>query len=484
MKYLLRLPKIKKETWVAISVCFIFFVTYLILSLVKHVHFMSGYDLAIANQLVWQYSEFKIAIATVNSYAFVPGLWDHVEFIYIFLAPFYWILGDARTLIFLQALAVATSGIPVFLLARKYRINVYLSLSLLISYFTFYGIQNAIWSDVHSLVFGAAFLAFFIYFLDSNKKWLTFLFFFLAITSKEDIALLTLLISFVYLIRTRSKLSLYIMGGSITYLFIIFFIYFPYFTLGYRYANQDGLLSNINLLNFFNTAQKREVIFYSLSSFGFISLVNPLALVPFLGDLAHYFILGSDSVISAQSIFLHYRSVDALLLVWPTILVIAKYKKLNNKYLAVYLLIFTMLITYVLHSPLTYLSKKWFWQEPSGVKNIREIIRYIPKDARVVSHPNIEAHISNRDYLVTMFGDSKDFSTNSPCGEPSCKWFKWRGDPEFLVVDTSPEWNIINLLANRPDFISALGNMEKAGNITKYKEIGSSAIYKINKQPY
>jgi hypothetical protein len=132
---------------------------------------------------------------------------------------------------------------------------------------------------------------------------------------------------------------------------------------------------------------------------------------------------------------------------------------------------------------LTYLSKRWFWTEPSGVKNINQIIKYLPNDAKVVSHPNIEAHLSTRDYLITMFGEVKEFKENSPCGERICKWFKWRGDPNYLVVDTSPEWTIIDLLANRPDFISALRNMEKTQYITKQKEVGTSAIYIINKNP-
>jgi hypothetical protein len=83
-----------------------------------------------------------------------------------------------------------------------------------------------------------------------------------------------------------------------------------------------------------------------------------------------------------------------------------------------------------------------------------------------------------------MWGDVKTFKSNSPCGQPQCAWFKWAGTPKYLLVDTSPEWNIINLLANRPDFIAGLNNMEKAGTIKKYKQIGSATIYMVERKPF
>jgi uncharacterized membrane protein len=479
------LKKIKKEDFPAILIFFVFFIAYLILSLVKHLHFQTGYDLSIANQIVWGYSHFSLPIMSVHAYAFIPALWDHIEFIYAIISPAYWILGDARMLLTLQVIFFVISGIPILLLCRKYKINNLLSYALLIAYFCFYGVQNALYSDAHSLVFGVSFLAYFIYFLDSKRMIPTLVFFVLTIICKEDMGLLTFLIAFVYFIRTRQRVNIYLMLASIAYVGFILFVYFPHFVpIGYMYANKHGLLSNLNLLNFFDTSAKRDVIFYSFMQYGFLPLLNPLALIPFVGDLGHYFVLGNDTVTSAQSIFLHYRVTDALLLIWPLILVIAKFKKLNNKYLALYILLFSFLVTYMLHSPLTYLSKKWFWTEPSGVKNINQIISYLPGDAYVVTQTNIAAHLSSRKLIVTMWGDVKTFKSNSPCGQPQCAWFKWAGTPKYLLVDTSPEWNIINLLANRPDFIAGLNNMEKAGTIKKYKQIGSATIYMVERKPF
>lgn len=483
MKFLFKFPKLNRENLTVVTIVLTFFIAYSTLGIVKHIHFMTGYDLSVANQVVWEYSRFLPPINSLHAYAFTPIYWDHIEFIFILLAPFYWILPDPRVLIILQAFVISVSAIPIYLLAKKYKINTYLLLAILISYLTFFGIQNAMWSDVHSLVFATSFLAFFIYFLDVNKKWPAFLFFLLALTSKEDIGLLTFLISFVYFIKTKNKINLLIMIIAAIYVLGIFFIFFPYFAQGYRFANEGGILSNFTLLDFFNTKEKQEVIFYTLNSFGFLPVLNPLLLLPYLGDLGHYFILGGRAT-STQSIFLHYRVSSALLLVWPTILIIGKFKKLNNKYLALYILFFAALTTYMLHAPLTYLTKRWFWTEPSGVENIKKAISQLPKDAYIVTQANILPHTSTRKFIVTMWGDGRTFREKSPCGKETCEWFKWAGEPKYMIIDTSPEWNILHLLANREDFIKGLENMEKYGVIKKYKEFGSSTIYTVHKRPY
>ncbi len=484
MQKLIRSFKKNKEYYFAAAFCLVFLLAYLTLGLVKHAHFLTGYDLSLVNQIAWEYSRFIPPVMTGHAYPFMPAFFDHIEFIYILIAPFYWILPDARTLIILQALVFSVSGFFVFLLTRKYKLNTLISFSLLFSYFTFYGVQFALWSDVHSLVFGVSFLAIFIYLLDIGKIKLSFLFFLLALTSKEDMGFITFFVSFVYLILTKKKINLVIMLISFIYIFVLFFIYYPNFTWGYTYAGDSGLLSGIDLREFFNTPEKRDVFFYSFISNGFISFLNPFFLIPFFADLGHYFVLGNERVTSAQGLFGHYRVTSAILLVWPTILIIGKYKKLNTKYIAIYIFFFAAITTYLLHAPLTYLSKNWFWTEPSGVKNIKLAIDEIPKDAYIVTQTNISPHVSNRKFVITMWGEKKEFKKNSPCGRPVCEWFKWAGEPQYLLVDTAPEWNILNLLAVREDFLAGLSNMEKDGTIKIYKQFGTSRIYTVEKKPF
>lgn len=469
-----------KERAILYSICFIFLISYLTLSIVKHSHYLSGYDLSIMDHGVWQYSQFKLPISTSHAFYDRPLLYDHVELIFVLIAPLFWLVSSVKVLLFLQSLAVAISGIAVYLIAKKRKINIFTSFCILFSYLAFYGFQNAIWADVHSLVFGVVFLSFFIYFIETKKFKLSLLFFFLAIFSKEDIALLTFVISFVYLVSSRDKKMLWFMGISTAYLFSIFYVYFPHFVPGgYPYAGSHGLLSNINPVYLFDAKDKQQVILYSLGWFGLLPLLSPLYLLPFVSDLSHYFIFGRAIVTSADGLFMHYRSSVGLLLILPTIIAVSKYRRLNSKYTGIYLLFFALFFQYYLHLPLSYLSKQWFWKTPPEVKNINAVLKKLPENAPVTAQSNITPHITHRDFIYTLFPNQKDFIKNSPCGKQTCRWFRIGGNPQYLIVDTGPTWDIRHFLGNREDFISAILNLEENGNIKLLKQNGTTKLYRI-----
>lgn len=465
-------------------ICFLFFVAYAILGIIRQMHFLSGYDIAVVDQGIWNYSHFRNAISTNHAYAFTPMLWDHVELIYFLIAPFYWIFDSIYTLIILQALAITASGMAVFLLAKKYALQTSVALSLVVSYLMFYGIQNAIWADVHSLVFGVAFLAWFLFFVENGNKKLSWFFFFLTIICKEDMALAILIICFVLFVMRRDKQMLWFMGIATLYLFAIFYVYFSHFVPGgYRFQNKAGLLSNIDMRNFYNTSDKQNVWWYSFLSFGFLPLLSPLFLLPAIGDLAKYFLIANSVVTSGQSIFGHYRSILALLLVWPTIITIHKYKKLNNTFFALYVLIFALFVQYLLHSPLSYLAKKWFWAAPTSVTAMKTMLTEIPQNASVVTQINFLPHLSHRQYEFTLWPQTKNFGKNSPCNHPTCDWFRWAGNPQYLLVDTATDWDARYWLTNRTNFVQGIANLQKMKIIQPVKTIDTTTLYRILHKP-
>lgn len=466
------------------GICLLFFLAYATLSVVRHDHFLSGYDLGVSDQGIWSMSKFKAPISTSHAYAFTSLYADHVEIIYALLSPIYWFFNDTRILLVIQALVITFSGIPIYLFAQLKKLRFSVSFALLVSFLLFYGIQNAIWADVHSLVFAAALMPWFIYFLETGKTRWTLVTFALLLSCKEDIALFTFLISFVWFIVHKKKIAMILMGLSLAYLAIIFGIYYPHFTPnGYRFQNQAGLLSNIDLSNMYNTSDKRDVLFYSIVWFGFLPVFAPLSLIPAVGDLFHYFVLGSNYVTSAQGMFLHYRVTLAMLLVWPTIIVISKYKKFNTIYIATYLLLIAFFLQYWLHLPLSYLTKRWFWTPPASVATIKGVLSALPPSAPVVSQVNITPHINHRDFVFTLWPEKKTFSKNSPCGQKVCNWFRWAGSPAYLVVDTSTDWDARYWLTDRDTFIDGIHNLEKAKVIKLDKQEGTSVLYKVLKNP-
>ncbi len=484
----------KRDYFIVGSIILIFFLLYSTLSINKHLNYGSGYDLAVSDQFIWQFSRLKPAITTIHSYSFTHIFADHLELIYPLISPIYWIWDNVISLILLQNILICISGLPIYLLSVKKGVNRILSLTITASYLAFFGIQNAIWSDVHSIVFGASFLSFFVFFLDKLnseriKRWYqsdiiySAIFFLLSIICKEDVALLTLLISVVFFLSTKKKINLLYIVLSSAYLFTVFFFFYPNFTpQGYRFATKGNILYDINPSYILDTKEKQDVIVYSLSWFGGIPLLAPLYLAPAIIDLAHYFVLGHSLVSSAQSIFGHYRVTLALFLAWPTIIAVSKYRKLNNKYIAIYLLITALTVQYLTHSPLSYLTKRWFWTQPSSVKNINKLLTYLPKDASLASQINITPHVSHRDRIFTIWPTTRGDIKSLKCDKRECRWLSWYGNPKYLLVDTSDAWDIRHLLANRPDFIDGLKNLEKMNSIKIYKREGSVILYTIEKK--
>lgn len=465
-------------------ICLIFFIAYSVLSVVRHDHYQSyGYDLGINNQVVWRYSHFQPPLTTSDPFPYETKLVTHVELVYALISPFYWIWNSARMLLMIEAGFICSSGMAVYLLAKKKNLNNFLNLSLLIGYLGFYGVQNAIWFDVHSASFAAAFLAWFLYFLESKKIRLSLLFLLLAITAKENIGFLTLLISLVYFIKRRDKLTLAFMSISLLYLLFIYNIYFPNIAHHqYLYQNKEGLLSNLNPLSFIDGQEKRKALLYSLGSFGFIPLFLPLYLLPAIGDFATYFILASD-LTASHGVDLHYRITLAPLLSWATILVITRFKRLNNIYVGIYLITCTLIVQYALHLPISYLTKSWFWTEPSGVKNINTLKMQLSQNDSIVAQNNIIPHISQRDKIYTLYPEKKKFAKTSPCGQPECDWFRWEGNPKYLFVDTSSEWDARHFLTDTDNFVKGLTNIEKAGIVKKNRQKGNAVIYKVVRKP-
>lgn len=192
-------------------ICIVFFIAYAALSLVRHNNYQSfGFDLGINDQAVWRYSKFQAPLTTIDPFPNKTKLYAHVELIYAIIAPFYWILNSEKMLLILEPAFVCAGAVAVYLLAKKKKLKELPSLGILVGYLGFYGVQNAIYFDVHSASFAAAFLAWFLYFLNSKKVWQTVLFFFLAITAKENISFITLAIALVYFLKRRDKLSMFL----------------------------------------------------------------------------------------------------------------------------------------------------------------------------------------------------------------------------------------------------------------------------------
>lgn len=131
-----------------------FAIAYLLLGVIKHNNFLSGYDLSIIDQAIWKYSQFKNPITTTHEFYDTPIYIDHLELIFILIAPLYWIFDSVLVLIVLQVVAVIGSGLAIFLICKKYKISKFASYSITISFLSFLEFN---------FQFGLMFIAFFLH---------------------------------------------------------------------------------------------------------------------------------------------------------------------------------------------------------------------------------------------------------------------------------------------------------------------------------
>jgi hypothetical protein len=50
-------------------------------------------------------------------------------------------------------------------------------------------------------------------------------------------------------------------------------------------------------------------------------------------------------------------------------------------------------------------------------------------------------------------------------------------------VDTSPDWDARHLLTDRDPYLAGLHNLEQAGVVVKYKQVGTTVLYKVKENP-
>jgi len=87
--------------------------------------------------------------------------------------------------------------------------------------------------------------------------------------------------------------------------------------------------------------------------------------------------------------------------------------------------------------------------------------------------------LSHRKEEFVLWPEPKNFTANSPCGQTSCHWLRWVGSPQYMLVDTSYNWDARYWLTSRDDFVDALYNLQKAHVIRRLKSWQTTTLYSV-----
>ncbi|MFN2137387.1 MAG: DUF2079 domain-containing protein, partial [Candidatus Promineifilaceae bacterium] len=146
----------------------------------------STFDLGIKAQVIWNswHGDWFASSVEVSHY-----LGDHVQLIFLLLAPLFGLWEDVRVLLFAQALLLSLGALPVYRIARRALGDRGLAFlfSLVYLLYPLIGFVNRF--DFHPIVFCIPFFLAAYDLLETNRPWWASLFILLALSLREEVGL-------------------------------------------------------------------------------------------------------------------------------------------------------------------------------------------------------------------------------------------------------------------------------------------------------
>lgn len=454
-------------------------VLYATLSVVRHNHFQStATDLGIYDQAVWQYSKFIWPYNTVKD-RFILG--DHLTLTLPILAPFFWVWNDVRVLLVLQAAWVMCSVFAVYQLVRVRKFSPTAALCLSVVYSLFYGIQYGIFFDFHPVLLAVGLIPWMLYFLETKRTKLFIGALIALLLTQENMGLALASLGFIYFFRKPyRKLSIAFILGGIVISLISIKIVALFSPAGYQYTPHlpSTIIGFVEQL--FDAPDKQTSWLYALSSFSFLPVFSPGAMMAVTADLVQYFTTGPD-VARMWSPFLHHRAILAPYLLLGTLDVFGflQKKRINVTILSLLLVASAFGQQFFFHYPLNKLAKTDFWQVDSWITDDNKMIASIPPTMSIAAQQSLVPHLTHRAHIYLVWPRQHDF-VEQPCGQMTCWWLDFDSKADYLLIDTHPnEW--ITMLLETPEHVdSALHNMEKLGKISLERKINDVRLYRVH----
>lgn len=299
----------KRIAWLLLIV---FIVVYTVVlcdqSILRYTTYVAtGFDLGNMDQATWNTLHghlFEFTNRSDNWYGAPIRLAQHVEPIFLLLAPLYIFFADPRTLLVFQTLAIAAGAIPVFILARKSLPTLPLFAPVIVlGYLLAPATLGENIFDFHPVTLVTPLLLYAVLALTYRRHvWFVILCILVAACKEEMgavVALLALLAIWKY---QMPRLGTVVFIGGILWSAIAFLVIIPHFNVGaqsnnfwYRYealgATPTAAIFNILrrpwlLFGVLITTDRLYYIASLLRSTGFIALLAPEWLLPTLPSLA------------------------------------------------------------------------------------------------------------------------------------------------------------------------------------------------------
>jgi uncharacterized membrane protein len=184
------------------------------LSLARHGAYQShAFDLGNMDQAVWNTMHgdwLRFTDMNVHGTVLTSRLGIHVEPLLLLISLFYFVHASPDTLLVIQAVVVASGAVPAYLLARETIGSRWLALVFPAAYLLHPSLQNAVLDDFHAVTLSACFLFWALYFAFRGNVGLFAVAAALAISTKEEVALVVAMLGLLLMYRRK------VLAGALT----------------------------------------------------------------------------------------------------------------------------------------------------------------------------------------------------------------------------------------------------------------------------
>jgi uncharacterized membrane protein len=389
-------------------------------------------------------------------------LGDHFHPLIFIISPLLYFTKVAETLLVVQVLFVAFSGIVLYFVSKHLTKNNLVSLCFLIIYYSFIGLHNALITEFHEIALLTLPLSIFFYGMVKKSKLWFFVGLLGVLFAKETTFIIPLWFGLLLAIRNKGqwrKIGIITSVLSALYVFVVIKFAIPYFS-GRDYLYYSDAVSEFSLFD--NFYLKASTVFKTLLSFGFLPLLAPDALGPIIFNWWSRF----QSAGPRHDLGMHYNAeiaptlLFASLIAWQRIIGFIK-KKFH--YLAkLFLLLFAgfslFFSVYLLKSPALLFFNPVFYQHTKNFEFLDNLMEAIPETGVVMAQHNLAGKLAYRKVYM-LRNNYKDFS------------------PDYIVIDFREGQEPNNFLGVR-DFDLLLNKLATDPEYEVYYLAGEQIIYK------
>lgn len=400
----------KTILWTAIL---LYIIVFSVLSVLKHRAYGSSvFDMGLHDQVLWNTSHGRLFETSLHLRP--NNLSDHVDLVFLFLAPLYRVFPSINFLLVLQTIFIGIVARPIFSIIARMGGRPLSGLAAGVAYLLCPIIQHVNLFDFHLRPFMLFFICVALLALIDDRPRLYWLMILSVLILKETTALTVIGLGAFVLLATKKRLqgALTICIGS-AWLLIAIHLVIPHFLGGpYIYTRQFGNAGFLTLAKniatepgvFLETIFADNAVSYLKNLFGpagFLPLFNPVLLIPAIPVLAQNLLsrIPDHSVFSQHNIglvpflFLAAGTATRRIGSWFGK---ARKRKIEGV-LALYLATIGFMGTYYLGaSPLARGFDASKYEYTQKHRELDRIVASIPKDASVMAQSKITPHLSQR----------------------------------------------------------------------------------------